>query len=498
MLPGPARRLRRLGWLLAAMVVATLVPILAAPASAASVNLVISEVDYDQPSTDTAEFVEIYNMARTSVGLTNVAVVFFNAGDTPASEYLRVPLSGSIPPLGIVTIASGTLPFLMPGGSATFAFPGDGNQIQNGPDGLALINTATNFVFDAVAYEADIPSARIAGGPLINLGPNVGADDGVQPDFSLFRPTMDNDTDTAQDWRVWDSTPHGENCHVLGTTGNDQLADPSPTANVICGGPGDDGIVGLDGGDVLIGGAGGDTLLGCRGNDYLDGRAGLDAAGFYDTTVSTSGVVVDLAAGYGYNEAAGWDSIVFAGPAGAQISTIEQVQGSPYDDDITGDGQVNYLDGREGHDVVRGGDGHDKVRGNLGNDSLYGGNGDDRLLPGFGDDPVSDGGPGADTIEYSDIKGAGPGQTIDLTAMTSSGAFGTDGLASFVHVYGSDRDDVLTARFGGVGSWVIGFAGNDVLHGDDGDMQDFVRGAVGMDSCSFDVGDLVMECEVQL
>jgi Ca2+-binding RTX toxin-like protein len=495
MLPGPALRLRRLGWLLAAMVVATLVPLLAAPASAASMNLVISEVDYDQPSTDTAEFVEIYNMARTSVSLTNVSVVFFNGGDTPATEYLRVPLSGTIPPLGIVTIVSGTAPFLMPGGASTFAFPGDANQVQNGPDGLALINTATNAVFDAVAYEADIPSARITGGPLINLGPNAGTDDGTLADTSLFRPTMDNDTDTSLDWRHWDSTPHGENCHVLGTAGNDNLADPSPSANVLCGGPGHDGIVGLDGGDVLIGGPGDDVLLGSRGNDVLDGRTGADTAGFYDSGVA-SGVTVDLAAGTASNDTLGWDVFVMAGPAGAQLSTVEYVKGSPHADDITGDAQFNYLDGKEGDDTVRGGAGPDTVRGNEGNDRLYGDDGDDRLMPGFGDDAVSDGGPGANTIDYTDIKGTGAGQTIDLTAQTSTGAFGIDVITGFVHVNGSDRNDVLTGRLGTVASRVQGFAGNDTLRIDDGDTMDVIWGGAGMDGCTFDVGELPLECEI--
>ena len=37
--------------------------VLAAPASAQSTSLVVNEVDYDQASTDTAEFLEIKNVA---------------------------------------------------------------------------------------------------------------------------------------------------------------------------------------------------------------------------------------------------------------------------------------------------------------------------------------------------------------------------------------------------------------------------------------------------
>ena len=41
--------------------------VLAAPASAASTTLVINDVDYDQPTADTAEFLEIKNDAEVPV-----------------------------------------------------------------------------------------------------------------------------------------------------------------------------------------------------------------------------------------------------------------------------------------------------------------------------------------------------------------------------------------------------------------------------------------------
>ena len=43
--------------------------ILAAPASAQSTTLVINEVDYDQPGTDTAEFIEIKNVSAAAINL---------------------------------------------------------------------------------------------------------------------------------------------------------------------------------------------------------------------------------------------------------------------------------------------------------------------------------------------------------------------------------------------------------------------------------------------
>src|SRR5262249_50442317 len=59
-------------------------------------SLVINEVDFDQPGNDTAEFVEILNGAATSSDLTGCSVVL--STQCPASNYLTVPLSGTLQP----------------------------------------------------------------------------------------------------------------------------------------------------------------------------------------------------------------------------------------------------------------------------------------------------------------------------------------------------------------------------------------------------------------
>ncbi|MEX2458755.1 MAG: lamin tail domain-containing protein [Actinomycetota bacterium] len=473
--------------------IATLLVSGATSASAASSTLIITEIDYDQPGTDSAEFVEIYNAARTPATLDGIALVFFNAGTSPAEEYLRVVLSGSLYPGGTATVSSPTLPTRIPGGALDFAFPGDQNQIQNGPDGAALVRLSTKSVIDAIAYEAAIPTARITDGPVVDLGPSIGADDGGLADWSLFRPTMDLDTDTAMDWRLWDSTPGGENCHLFGTTGNDALTDPTSVANVICGGPGNDALIGLDGGDSLVGGAGTDIMLGGRGDDILDGRSGKDTAGFYDSGVA-SGVTVDVGAGIAINAQLGTDVFVLSPPVGG-LSTVEDVKGSPFADLLIGDAQANGFDAGAGNDVLYGGDGNDLLRGHDGEDELYGEGGDDRLQPGYGDDPVVDGGPGPDMLEYSDLKGTGVGQSVDIGAALSSGFAGNDRFTSIDGVTGSARDDSLTARVGGVASIVIGFYGNDTLNVFDSDTMDTVHGGGGVDICVVNPGESLNTCE---
>lgn len=104
------------------------------------VHPVINEVDYDQPSSDTAEFVELYNPFATAIDLTNLAVVF---ATKTGGEYMRVPLSG--------TLASGSFVVLGVGGS--IALP---QGIQNGsssnPTGVAIIDTAKLVVVDSVSF----------------------------------------------------------------------------------------------------------------------------------------------------------------------------------------------------------------------------------------------------------------------------------------------------------------------------------------------------------
>jgi hypothetical protein len=51
------------------------------PAPAASTTLVINEIDYDQPSTDTAEFLEISNISTAPVNLNGSTVELVNGSD---------------------------------------------------------------------------------------------------------------------------------------------------------------------------------------------------------------------------------------------------------------------------------------------------------------------------------------------------------------------------------------------------------------------------------
>ena len=112
-------------------------------------NLVINEIDYDQPGTDSAEFVEIKNNGDTSTDLTGWTLDLVNGNG--AAVYLTIDLSG-------FTLAAGDY-FVVCANAATVAncdldVSPDTNLIQNGsPDAVALLFNGS--LIDAVSYEGD-------------------------------------------------------------------------------------------------------------------------------------------------------------------------------------------------------------------------------------------------------------------------------------------------------------------------------------------------------
>ena len=85
---GPVTPLR----LLAVLVVALAAFVYAPIGSAASTTLVINEVDYDQPSTDTAEFFEIKNVSSGPVNLDAYRVEGVNGAGGGTAVYRTVDL----------------------------------------------------------------------------------------------------------------------------------------------------------------------------------------------------------------------------------------------------------------------------------------------------------------------------------------------------------------------------------------------------------------------
>jgi Ca2+-binding RTX toxin-like protein len=257
---------------------------------------------------------------------------------------------------------------------------------------------------------------------------------------------------------------------IAGTDGDDVLFAPAGGAYVdarggndilngsadrddLDGGPGNDQLFGNDGDDNLRGGEGVDSIDGGNGQDQLD----------YRWTGENQGVVVNLALNQVINDGFGYQD---------SISSIENVQGSEFDDLITGDSQGNNLHGREGDDGIYGGDGDDWIEGDEGHDQLFGDNDDDVLTGEQGND-LLDGGAGLDRANYADWAGTFSGVTADLSnVQASAGGFsnvvvvndgqgGTDYLRSIEDLEGGSGNDAFTGDAGE--NQLRGRAGNDML-----------------------------------
>ncbi|MHA6263298.1 calcium-binding protein [Arenibacterium sp. CAU 1754] len=222
-----------------------------------------------------------------------------------------------------------------------------------------------------------------------------------------------------------------------------EIVSGSDFDDTLIGDDGDNTLIGNLGDDTLIGNLGRDTLRGDGGADTLNGSKGIDTASY---VTSAAAVTVNLGAG----TATGGDA------TGDVLINIEGVDGSSFNDVLTGDAKGNYLDGKIGDDTLAGGDG---------DDVLTGGNGADAL----------DGGAGVDRADYGASSDA---VTVDLTAGTGLGGEAEgDTLTGIENVSGSKYGDTLTGD--ALGNKLVGQDGDDVLDGGAGD--DVLIGGLGAD-----------------
>jgi uncharacterized protein len=167
-----------------------------------STTLVINEVDYDQASTDTAEFLELKNVSSSAIDLDTYVVELVNGTGGGAAVYDTIGLPAVTLPAGDYFVVCANA------ATVTNCDLDDGpetNFIQNGdPDAIGLRNGST--LVDALSYEGNsgAPYTETSG-----VGLNDDADAGTN---GLSRCPDGTDTDVNNaDFAYVSSTPGAAN-----------------------------------------------------------------------------------------------------------------------------------------------------------------------------------------------------------------------------------------------------------------------------------------------
>ena len=170
-------------------------------------DLVINEIDYDQPGTDAAEFIEIYNADSADVSLSGFSLELVNGSGGGAAVYKTIPLPAT-------TLAAGDF-FVVCGDASQVAgcdldVSPNSNLIQNGaPDAVAL--TFGGAIVDTVSYEGDLPGFTEGSGAGLE-DPGSGGVGGGNDNKSISRLPDGFDTDQNNvDFQVVCATPGSAN-----------------------------------------------------------------------------------------------------------------------------------------------------------------------------------------------------------------------------------------------------------------------------------------------
>jgi Ca2+-binding RTX toxin-like protein len=348
------------------------------------------------------------------------------------------------------------------GETVTIARNGDAIAVNGAACGAATVSTTDSVVVTATGTPTEIAIDETGG--RFEPGAAAEADGDSEIEFTVTLPTGSPrlrviGTAEADSFAVGTG---GINLNADEATGDVDVTISGTPAISLEGAGGDDvlsvaggagtGVAGP--GAAVPGGAGDDYFLAGVGGSAFDGGDGADTVDF---TAVTGGVAVDLHAGTA--EGQGSDT----------LAAVENVTGSPGDDEIAGDDLANVLAGGDGNDTI---DGEGEA---------------DTLLGGAGTDIVS-------------FASATKGVTVDLKKGTAKGD-GADTLDGFENVEGTRKADVIhgsggkntldgadgpdTISGGNGADQVLGGDGNDLLFGEKG--NDVLKGGDGKDQ--LDGGD---------
>jgi hypothetical protein len=127
---------------------------------AGAAGIVINEVDYDQAGSDTTEYLELLNPSGAPRALAGLQVVLVNGATNAPYQTIDLAPIGTLPAGKFLVIAPASV--TVPASAIKLDPLWSQDQLQNGaPDGIALIDSVTKVVLDAVSYEGGITAATI-------------------------------------------------------------------------------------------------------------------------------------------------------------------------------------------------------------------------------------------------------------------------------------------------------------------------------------------------
>ncbi len=234
--------------------------------------------------------------------------------------------------------------------------------------------------------------------------------------------------------------------------------------------PFDDVLYGNGADNRFTGGAGNDTFVGKGGADTFDGGPGSDTVAYDASPVGLRADLLLPATNTG-------------DAAGDVYISIENLDGSGFDDTLYGDNNANVLGGNLYHNTPSGDDhlygrgGNDTLYGYDGNDVLDGGPGADLMLGGTGDDSYY-----VDNI--GDVVTENPDEGADTIFASIDYTIGTGAPIEFLRANAGAKGLVLTGN--AFANTVIGGAGNDTINGGPG--SDTIIGGLGADTLTGGAG----------
>jgi predicted extracellular nuclease len=116
----------------------------------ANAAVIVNEVDYDQPGSDTAEFIELFNSGSSTISLDNYSIDLINGNNS--SVYRNINLSGfNINANDYFVVCNDTSLVA----NCDYSFTTSSGWFQNGaPDAVALYGNGQ--LLDSLSYEGEL------------------------------------------------------------------------------------------------------------------------------------------------------------------------------------------------------------------------------------------------------------------------------------------------------------------------------------------------------